>query len=301
VAAPADQPPATDQRPTRSRPVFGAWQPLTGGGVAAFGAASFVRTLAFQLVFALGASLVIVWSVRHAWFPPITEALTRLPGGGAEIVSGRLRWPDTNAVALAESPQLGLAVDPAGTDELGRTADLQVQLRRDGVRLEGLFGHQLLAYPPDLAVPLDCVGGTAAWGAWNWVGLVFVGLATLVTLFALWWSTALALALPVWLAAFVFRRALTLGGAWRLTAAAWLPATLVLLGGVSLYATHGVRLTGLAVLTAAHLAIPILWLIWGLCRLPARTAPKRSANPFGSNTSANGSSPAAEAKSNPFK
>lgn len=301
MAANADKPSANAERPARAWPVLGAWQPLTGRGVAAFGAASFARTLGFQLLFALGATLVIVWSVRHTWFPPITEALPRLPEAGAEIRDGRLRWPDTNAVALAENPQLGLAVDPAGTGELGRTADVQVQLRRDELRLEGLFGHQLLAYPSDLSVPLDRVGGSAAWGAWNWVGLVFLGLATFVTLFALWWSTATVLALPVWLVAFVFRRALTFGGAWRLTAAAWLPATLVLLGGVSLYATHGVRLPGLAFLTAAHLVMTPLWLLWGLCSLPPRTERKRSTNPFGTDVPAKGSSPASEAKSNPFK
>ena len=299
--AAADNQPAPAGRRSRSGPAFGAWQPLTGRGVAAFGTASLGRTLGFQLVFALGAALVIVWSVRHAWFPPVNEALTRLPEGGAEIRNGHLRWPDTNAVTLAENPQFGLAIDPTGAGELGRTADVLVELRRDEIRLEGVFGHQLVAYPPDLSLPLDRTGGAAAWGAWNWVGLAFLGVATFLALCALWWFSAFALALPVWLAALIFRRGLTLGGAWRLTAAAWLPATLVLLGGVFLYATHGLRLTGLALAAGAHLVALLAWLGWGFCTLPPRESKQRPKHPFDGNPSANVATSKPGTKPNPFK
>lgn len=284
----------------RFRQALGAWQPFTGRGVAAFGTASFGRTLSFQLLFALLAAVAVIWSLRHAWFPPLTATLERLPPAAAEIRHGRLFWPDTNAVTLAENPQLAVAVDPSSSGDLGRSADLQIEFRPTGVRLEGIFGHQLLPYPPDLIVPLDQVGGVAAWGAWNWVGLVLVGALVFSALLALWWLSATGLTLPVWLAALIFRRALTWGGAWRLAAAAWLPATLVLLAGVLLYATNGVRLTGLAVLAGCHVPAALLWLGWGILKLPDRVTVPPPSNPFDSAPQSSPGTPKSGRIKNPF-
>ena len=301
-----EQQTGSEERPERSRLQLGAWQPLTGGGVAAFGAASGARTIGFQLVFALLTALAVTWSVRQAWFPPFRAALTQLPEGAAEIHAGQLLWPDTNAVTLGENPQLAIAVDPAGTGELGRSADLKLELRARDFRLDGLFGEQILPYPPDLRIPLDHRGGPAAWGAWNWVGLVFVAAFVLVALFASWWVTGIVLAPFLWLAAFILRRELTLGGSWRLVAAAWLPANLVFAAGILLYALNVLRLTGLAFTTAAHLVMVPLWLIWAIFMLPDRTRKKMPKNPFkpesakASKSSSKPSQSKKPAKQNPF-
>lgn len=283
----------------RLRTALGAWQPFTGGGIAAFGRASLARTLAFQLLFALGLSCVIVWSVRIAWFPPFVAALRSLPVSDAGIRQGRLDWPDPAAVALADNRQLALVVDPVGTGELGRAADLQIELRRDGLGLHGLFGHQTLPYPPDLELRLDRLGGTAAWGAWNWVGLAFIGIATFSGSMALWWMMAVATALPSWLLALVARRALTLGGACLMMAAAWLPASLVLAGGAALYATGWIRLPGLMFAVVAHAVVAVLWHAWGFLNLPARGPAKTADNPFGSSAPAK-AGPDRSKKKNPF-
>jgi hypothetical protein len=290
----------SDGRPGRSRPPLGAWQPLTGGGVAAFGAATFARTLGFQLVIALVAALAVAWSVHRAWFPPFRAALTQLPERAAEVRGARLSWPDTNAVTLGENPQLAVAVDPTGLGDLGRSADLQLELRHRDIRLSGVFGEQFLPYPADLRVSLDRTGGPAAWGAWNWVGLVFVGALTLVTLFAGWWLTGIGLAPFLCLAAFCLRRELTLGGAWRLVAAAWLPATLLFTAGLVLYAMNGLRLTGLAITLAASLALLPLWLLWAVLVLPGRSREKLAKNPFNSGSPVKSPEPGKAKKENPF-
>jgi hypothetical protein len=297
--ADADQPSAPAARPARNWLQWGAWQPLTGGGVAAFGAATATRTLVFHLLFALLAAVVVTWSVRRAWFPPFQTALTRLPERSAEVRAGQLFWPDTNAVTLGENPQLAVAVDPAGTGELGRSADLQLELRAKAIRFSGLFGEQFLPYPPALQVSLDHTGGPAAWGAWNWVGLVLLGGSVLVSLLALWWLTGIVLAPFVWLAAFLLRRELTLGGSWRLVTAAWLPATLVLLAGILLYALSWLRLTGLALTTAAHLLVMPLWLVWAIFMLPNRTRKKMPKNPFNPESSQPSSKPSPSKKPKP--
>lgn len=283
----------------RLRTALGAWQPFTGGGIAAFSRATLARTLTFQVLFALGLSCVIVWSVRLAWFPAFVAALGNLPGSEAGIRQGRLDWPDPTAVALAENRQLALVVDPAGSGELGRAADLQVELRRDGLSLHGLFGHRTFSYPPDMELRLDRLGGTAAWGAWNWVGLALIGIATFSSSMALWWTMAVATALPSWLLGLVARRSLTLGGACLMMAAAWLPATLVLAGGAALYATSWIRLPGLMFAVAAHAVVAVLWHGWGFLNLPARGAAKIVDDPFGSSGPAK-AVPDRSKKKNPF-
>ena len=286
-------------RPERLRTALGAWQPFTGGGIAAFSRASLARTLTFQVLFALGLSCVIVWSIRLAWFPPLVAALGNLPGSDAGIRQGRLDWPDPTAVALADNRQLALVVDPTGSGELGRAADLQIELRRDGLSLHGLFGHQTFPYPPELELRLDRLGGTAAWGAWNWVGLALIGLAIFSGSLALWWTMAVATALPSWLLALVARRALTLGGACLMMAAAWLPASLVLAGGAALYATSWIRLPGLMFAVVAQAVVAVLWHVWGFLNLPAREAAKTVADPFGSSGAAK-AEPDRPKKKNPF-
>lgn len=295
---PIAKPPGSG-RPERLRTALGAWQPFTGGGIAAFSRASLARVLVFQVLFALGLSCVVVWSVRLAWFPPVVAALGRLPGTDAGIRQGRLFWPDPEAVALADNRHLALVVDPTGGGGLGRAADLQIELRNDEVSLHGLFGHRTSPYPPDLELRLDRLGGTAAWGAWNWVGLAFIGLATFSGSMVLWWTTAVVLAPPSWLLALVARRALTSGGACRMMAAAWLPASLVLAGGTALYATNWIRLPGLMFAVAAHAAVAVLWHAWGFLHLPARAAAKKVDNPFGPSGAAH-AVPARSKKKNPF-
>jgi len=296
---PIAKPPGSG-RLERLRTVLGAWQPFTGGGIAAFSLASLARTLAFQVLFALGLSCVIVWSVRLAWCPPFVAALRNLPVTDAGIRQGRLDWPDPTAMALADNRQLALVVDPAGSGELGRAADLQIELRRDGLSLHGLFGHQTFPYPPDLELRLDRLGGTAAWGAWNWVGLAIIGITIFSGSLALWWTMAVATALPSWLLALAARGSLTLGGACRMMAAARLPASLVLAAGAALYATSWIRLPGLMFAVVAHAVVAVLWHAWGFLSLPARGAAKKADNPFGPPGTAHAAPDRSKKKKNPF-
>ncbi len=270
-------------RPSGWRSIFrwGAWQPFTGRGVSAFATASVTRTLALQLLFAVVTAAVVVWSLRHTWFPAVVSALPQLPTTGAEIRAGQLRWPDTEPRLLAERPQFSLSVDPAGTGEAARTGDLQLELRSGGIRLEGLFGHQQLPYPPDATVPLDRTGATAAWFAWNTAILALAGIATGVTVLAIGWILATTLSVPAWTLAWMLRRESTLGGAWRLSLAAGMTGSVVFCQGLLLYATAWIRLPGLAVVVLLQVPVVLLWLGWGILSLPRRgRRPSGPANPF---------------------
>ena len=260
---------------------WGAWQPFTGRGIAAFAAASVARTLALQTLFALFTASVVVWSLKHAWFPAVDGALPQLPVAGAEIRSGRLRWPDAEPRLLAERPQFSLSVDPAGTGDAARTGDLQLELRSTGIRLEGLLGHQELPYPPDAVIPLDRTGATAAWYAWNWAFLALTGIATGLVVLAIGWVLATLLSVPVLALAWMVRRATTIGGAWRLSVAAGMTGSVVFCLGLLLYATAWIRLPGLAITLVLHVPVVVLWMGWGLVHLPLRGSRSTTAsNPF---------------------
>lgn len=259
---------------------WGAWQPFTGGGLAAFAGASVGRTLFFQIVYGISIALVMVWSLRQAWFPAVAEALPRLPAAGAEIRAGRLAWPENEARLLAERPQFSLSVDPTGTGEAGRAGDLQVELRSTGIRLEGLLGHQEIHYPPEWTVALDRTGATAAWYAWNWPLLAMVGIGAFVGV-ALWgWVFATLLTVPAHLLGWGLRRDLSFGGAWRLAlASGWLGWTASAVG-LLLYATAWIRLPGLAIALTSQPVIALMGVIWGVLNRARRSRGATVRNPF---------------------
>lgn len=286
---------------------WGAWQPLTGGGIAKFSTASVIRTFFLQAVFSGLITLVVVWSLRQAWFPAVRAALPRLPTSGAEIRSGKLVWPDAEAVLLAERPQFSVSVNPTGTGDAGRAGDLRVEFRPSALRLEGLLGHQELPYPPDFALSLDRTGASAAWLAWDWpiLALLLLGGFLIVWL----WVGLLACvgAPPGLLLGWVLGRQLTLGGAWRMAVASGVTGWGCLCLGSILYATSWVRLPGLAIAILSQPIVAGLAFIWGTVRLPRAATKARATaarNPFqagpADSSNAGGSAKRPKAK-NPFR
>lgn len=249
--------------------------------MARFAAASGGRALTLQVFYSALVAAVALWSFRQAWFPAIIQALPRLPAAEAEIRGGRLTWPDTEAHLLSERPQLSVSVDPSGTGDAGRSGDLQVEFRRRGLRLEGLFGHQELPYPPEFQLPLDRTGAMAAWGAWSWAILAIAGLFVGALVLIVGWVVATLLTLPMVALAWILRRNLTVGGAWRMGLAAGLAGWGFFVLGVVLYATAWIRLPGLAASLLAQILTILIWSIWGLFHLPRRNRSATSGNPFG--------------------
>jgi hypothetical protein len=277
---------------------------MTGGGVARFADASVARALTLQLVYSVMAAVVVLWSLRQAWFPAVALALPRLPVSGAEIRAGRLTWPDTEAQLLSERPQLSLSVDPLGTGAAGRSGDVQVEFRQHGLRLEGLFGHQELPYPSDFELPLDRTGATAAWGAWSWPLLALTGLAMGSVVLLVGWLVASLVALPLMALAWALGRSLGVGGAWRIGLAASLTGWAFLGAGLVLYATAWIRLPGLAAAVLIQLLVVGLWCLWAVAYLPRRGRSPKTANPFGAEqTAADARGEAGRAKrgGNPFR
>ena len=260
------------------RRAVGPWQPLTGHGVAAFRAATVRRVLGFQFLTALFSAAVLVWVVRRAWFPVVTRGLLELPES-AEISEGELRWPDVQPVRLAENVWLDWLITPGPRTDLGQTADLQVEVKRTELRINGLAGHLIVPYRSDVVVPLGRVEASARWGAWNWVLLSGLGVATTLTLLVLWWCLATLYTLPVLVLAIMLGRRVRLLGAWRIISAALIPGALFADWAILAYGIGAVRLLGFGILFTFHVIVGWIWLIWGLSHCP-RAGSREPDNPF---------------------
>lgn len=259
----------------------GAWQPVTGSGLARFADAGTGRTLGFVAAFALAASLVLGWTLLTAWWPVVDRAIGELPEQGPTLARGRLGWPGAPARILADSPHLGIAVRPDDRSPPGRTADLQVELMPGALRVAGIAGFVEWPWPADWDLSLVRLEARAAWEAWRRPALTAVVGGVAAALAATWCVAAVALALPLRLMAFVLGRRLTLGGAWRLASAAFAGASPVLGLGLAGYALRWLPWPALAVVAGAHLVGALLQLCWGLWSRPGADASSPKRNPFG--------------------
>jgi len=257
---------------------------LTGSGLAAFAQTGVGRLLLFQASFALAAALTLVWCLRVAWIPVIEKALAALPSSGAEIRTRRLLWPDSEAVLLASSPHLALAVDPTSSSQLGQNGDVQVELRGIDLRFRGLLGQVVTRYPGDFLLPLDRTGATAAWGAWSLPILTLVGVGTGLGLVVIGWLLALLYAPVLVFFAWITRRPLGFAEAWKLGLASLMPASLLMDLGLILYARHWLGLISITAVFGIHILAGWVAAFWGLSRYAPKIPDAAVANPFGKET-----------------
>lgn len=281
--------PATDTASSlaRFRAWIGAWQPLTGPGVAAFATASASRVLTFHLLAATGVGVAVAFVLWRAWFPVIDRALPSLPEA-ASIGSGKLVWPTPDPVRLGQNAWLDLVVHPAASRserELGQTADLQLDLRPATFRITGAFGHLEQPYAPAWTVDLGRLPASAKWRAWRMPTLILAAAASALGMSLIWVLLASAYAGPAWVVARLMSRTPTLGGAWKVSDASLWVGAAVACAGLAAYATGLVRLPGLAVSQALHVPVAWAWIGWGLLSLPrgsgaAKSRPNAGGNPF---------------------
>jgi hypothetical protein len=272
----ADASPTNDNG-TQASVRFGAWQPLTGRGIASFARSGFARVLGFQCVMALCVAAIVILALRITLFPAVDAALARLPTK-AGIRNGRLDWPGTESVRLAENAWFDFVVTPAGTEPLGQTADLQFDLRPDRIRFDGALGHLDLPWPREVEFDLGRIPATASWGAWRGAGQALVAGGTFLWLMAVWWVLAALLAVPGALASLVLGRSISLGGLWRMAGAALVTGAAVAAVGIAGYATRRWQLSGLIAVQAIHFVVSPVWFAWGILATP-RGGGKRATEP----------------------
>ena len=257
-----------------------AWQPFTPRGVAAFAYGTLTRTMLVQLAIAVVVASAVIWFLRVAWFPVVTEAIEALPDTGM-VRHGQLALDGDPQRVLAQNKRLALAVDVSGSGESGHAADVQLTFEKNGFAFCGALGCWRQAYPPDYWISFNRLELEPTWGAWRGPILALVGLATILSLYVLWWIVALVYVPVIKLIAFFTDRVVTWRGAWRQSAAALLPGALLVAVGMVMYGFVAVDLFQLGLLYALHLVCGAVFAVTSPFFLTRISKAPRSRNPFG--------------------
>jgi hypothetical protein len=261
-------------------PTRAAWQPFTFGGLAAFARAGVGRLLLVELMFAVLVSGSAVWFLRRAWSPVILQAIQKMPET-ARIADGRLAGID--ATIIAETKFFAIAVTPDTSEQIGQSADVQIQFRPTDVRVGSVFRPDWgweFAYGPGGALELSRSNLEPWWGAWHPIFLAAAGLAILASLCGIWALLALFYTVPAKAMACLADRDLSWSGAWRMGCASLLPGAGLLAAAVFLYGWQAVDLAGLAFLFAAHAPMGWVYLAGGVWACPRLDLNPPKQNPF---------------------
>ncbi len=260
-----------------------AWQPLTPRGVAAFAGASLGRLLLVQFVVAILVALTVVWFVRGAWFPSVSEAVRRLPPEGV-IASGRLEWRGDSPMSLAEGRYLALTVDLNHEGKARSPAHVLVEFGRDDFRISSLFGYVVCAYPKGRVLAFNREDLVPRWGAWA-PPVLAVTVGLVITAIILTWALlATIYCLPAWLVALYADRELDLRASWRLAGAALMPGALLLTATILFYGLGVLDVVHLVVAGALHLLLGWIYVVVSPFYLPRDAAAQPRANPFNRTT-----------------
>ena len=113
----------------------------------------------------------------------------------------------------------------------------------------------------------------------------------------IWSLMALILALPLRIVAFLLQKQITLGGCWRLSAAASMSGSLVLNLGLGGYVMRWLPWPALAAVVVIHLLVNGLSLSWGLVSRHKKSRAASVTNPLHPGTAKSSSR---KSGSNPF-
>jgi len=259
-----------------------AWQPFTFGGVAAFAAAGLGRLMLAELVTAILVGVSVVSSVQRDWSPVVLQVIQQMPET-ARIAGGQLSGVDETVIA--ETKFFAIAVTPETSSPIGQSADWQVQLRPTDFRMGSVFRPDwgwAFDYGPATVLDLSRSNLEPWWGAWHPIILTGIGVAVGVSLFIVWALVALVYTAPAKCLGWFADRQLAWGGAWRLSSAALIPGTFVLIFGILLYSWRGVDLIGLGFLWLAHLLIGWVYVAGSALACPRLPHAASKPNPFNS-------------------
>ena len=256
-----------------------AWQPFTPRGVAAFGLATFTRVFFVQAAVAVLVGVALIWALRAAWVPVISEAIQQLPDTG-NIQRGELHFPGESPQRLAENSKLAIVVDLEGTRAAGQVADLEFAFEKKRVVLRGPLGACWRDYGPQNVFSFNRPELTPWWDARRWAILLLLALALGVAVFASWWALALVYVPLVKFIAFFADRALTWGGAWRVSAAALLPGACLVALALILYGVGAIPLFQFGLLYALHIVAGLVFVLTSPFFLPKISVLLASQNPF---------------------
>ena len=271
----------SSQQPKPEKPLTPreAWQPFTPRGVAAFGSTTLTRVALAQLAVGVIIAAALIWFLRIAWFPAVTEAIQQLPSAGV-ISQRKLNFGGDSPATLAENRQLAIVVDLSRTNSAGHAADVQVTFEKYRLTVCGALGCWWKPYPPGYQISFNRPELEPLWGAWRGPILGIVAFGTVVSLYVMWWVFALLYVPLIKFIAFFIDRFVTWRGAWHLSAAALLPGGLIVALALVLYGFGIVDLFRFGLFYALHLLCGLLFVVVSPFFLPKISSVAAPKNPF---------------------
>jgi hypothetical protein len=171
------------------------------------------------------------------------------------------------------------------------------------VAISGLLGSVHFPYPKDGVAGFNRRDLVPWWGAWSQAILTCAIAGTAVYLMLVWALLAALYAPAAKTIAYLFNRALSWSGAWRLAGAALMPGAVLLSGAVVLYGWSLVDVVRLGFVAVFHLVVGWVYLFVSTIWLPrakaAAALPK--GNPFSDAAKKDSGNSQDEKDANPFK
>jgi hypothetical protein len=276
-----------------------AWQPLTLGGVAAFGHAPWCRLWLVQSIIATASAVCFLCFFLLHGLPVIDHAISQLPAQG-RFEDGQLQWNGDSPVRLAEGSFLAIVVDLEHTGHFGQASDLLIELGRTNWFLRSLLGRVRVAYPPALSANIGQDNLQPWWNAW--MPFFCLGLAAgwALILLLTWPVLALIYSPIVVLLASLMHRSCPWSSAQKLAGAALMPGALFLSFSLVLYAFRQLELVGFLVTFGLHLVLGWIYILLAPTLLPANLKSKKpNHNPF--HPSTGGKPEDSKPSKNPFE
>jgi hypothetical protein len=185
---------------------------------------------------------------------------------------------------LADNARLAIVVDTTRADSAGHAADVQVTFEKNRVSVCGPFGCWWRAYERGYVIALDRRALEPAWGAWRGPALGIAALATVASLFVMWWGLAVIYTPLAKLIAFYCDRVVTWSGAWRLSGAALLPGGILVALALLLYGIGALDLFRFSLLYFLHVLCGLVFVVTSPLFLPKISQKSAGRNPFGRST-----------------
>lgn len=241
-----------------------AWQPFTPLGVAAFARAPFWRLILLEFVVAAIAAAVVIWFFHANYSPSILEAIQNLPDE-AVLQSGGLT--NVSAQVLTEKKFLSIVIDLKESGQLGKVADLQMELRQNYFQICSLLGCVMFDYPKE-NIALGRSTSEPWWGARQPVIFAMIGAATFVGVWLSWSIFALVYAPIAMLIAYFADRELSWSGSWKLACAAQMFAALLMSLAILLYGWQAFDLIRFLFFFSAHFVVAWIFVFAAPFSLP---------------------------------
>lgn len=247
-----------------------SWRPpLTFAGVARYAQRMENRELRHLGLWGALCGFGILWAVLAVWEPVIDQAVGNLPST-ASLRAGRLEWPDSNPLVLANNRSLSLIVNPGESATVDRTSDIQVEFGANELRIRSYAGWWFIPYPGWMEGTTGKDAAIPWWGAWKPMAWAAVFAVSALGLCVSWLGLGFVYAVPVRLILSWLGRSERFGDAWRLSMAALFPSALFMVAALWSYAFAQTNALLLTVFWGLHWLVGWVYLAGALLRWPKR-------------------------------